>query len=194
MQLSETAVIAILALLLVAALILWFLYRHRRTAALRDRFGEDEYERTLAQRGGRGKAEADLLDREKRVHKLDIRPLGPAERERFAQDWHAARERFVDDPGRAVSEADRVLGQIMAARGFPVSDFDERFETLTVDHGEVARHYRAGHDFALKQARGEASTEDLRQAMIHYEALFDELAADTGVPEGAVSSAGQRVG
>lgn len=177
---SDTAFWAIIGLLVVAALVLWFLYRHRRTAALRDRFGEDEYERTLETRGSRGKAEADLIEREKRVHKLDIRPLGPAERERFTADWHNARERFVDDPGAAVGEADRVLGQVMAARGFPVKDFDERYETLTVDHPEVARHYRAGHDLALKQESGEATTEELRQAMIHYEALFDKLTDDRG--------------
>lgn len=191
MPISETAVIALLALLLVAALILWFLYRQRRTAALRDRFGEDEYERTVDARGARGTAEADLLEREKRVRKLDIRPLGPAERERFSGDWHAARERFVDDPAAAVIAADRVLGEVMGARGFPVSDFDERYETLTVDHGEVARHYRAGHEIARKQDAGTASTEDLRQAMIHYEALFDELVRETGAAKGAVSRQAQ---
>ena len=192
MPISETAVIALLALLLVAALILWFLYRQRRTAALRDRFGRDEYERTIDTRGGRGKAEADLIEREKRVRKLDIRPLGPDERERFTSSWHAARERFVDDPGAAVGDADQLLGLVMAARGFPVSDFDERYETLTVDHGEVARHYRAGHDIALRQERGEAGTEDLRQAMIHYEALFDELVEETGAAEGSVSRQAQK--
>ncbi len=192
MQASDTAFWAIIGLLVVAALVLWFLYRHRRTAKLRDRFG-DEYDRTLENSGSRGKAEADLVEREKRVAKLDIHPIGPADRERFTSQWHAARERFVDDPGAAVGEADRVLGQVMAARGFPVSDFDERHETLTVDHPDVARHYRAGHDLALKQESGAASTEDLRQAMIHYEALFDELTDDKGdIPEGAVSREAQR--
>lgn len=191
MQASDTALWAIVGLLLVAALVLWFLYRHRRTAKLRDRFG-GEYERTLEARGSRGKAEADLIDREKRVAKLEIRPLGAAERERFGSAWHKARERFVDDPGAAVGEADRMLGQVMAARGFPVSDFDERHETLTVDHPNVARHYRAGHDLALKHQSGGASTEDLRQAMIHYEALFEELTRDKGdIPEGAVSREAQ---
>jgi hypothetical protein len=180
MESSDTAFWAIIGLLLVAALVLWFLYRHRRTAKLRDRFGEDEYDRTLETRGSRGKAEADLIEREKRVHKLELRPLGPAERERFTGDWHRARERFVDDPGEAVRDADRVLGQVMAGRGFPVKDFDERHETLTVDHPEVARHYRAGHNLAMKQEAGTATTEELRQAMIHYEALFDELVQDQG--------------
>ena len=193
MEPSDTAFWAIIGLLVVAALVLWFLYRHRRTAALRDRFGEDEYERTLDARGNRGKAEADLIEREKRVHKLEIRPLGPAERERFTAEWHTARERFVDDPGAAVADADRVLGKIMAGRGFPVSDFDERYETLTVDHPRVARHYRAGHDLALKQDAGTATTEELRQAMIHYEALFDDLVDDQGdVAREGVSRPAQR--
>jgi hypothetical protein len=192
MQISDTALIALLALLAVAALILWFLYRQRRTRALRERFGRDEYDRTLDTHGARGKAEAELLEREKRVAALDIRPLGPAERDRFAGEWHAARERFVDDPAAAVMAADRALGGVMGARGYPVSDFDERYASLTVDHGEVARHYRAGHDIAIKQEQGMASTEDLRQAMIHYEALFDELVRETGAPDGAVTREAQQ--
>lgn len=191
MQIAETAVIALLALLLVASLILWFLYRQRRTAALRDRFGSEEYERTLRKHGARTSAEAALREREERVRSIDVRPLGPADRTRFSNAWNDRKTQFVDDPAMAVLNADRLLGEVMRARGFPVGDFDERYDALTVDHGEVARHYRAGHDLALKQERGEAGTEDLRQAMIHYEALFRELVDYTGVPEGAVSSVGQ---
>jgi hypothetical protein len=191
MEVSQTAIIAILALLLVAALVLWWLYRSRRTAALRERFGA-EYDRTLEEKGARGKAEGDLIERQERVAKLELRPLGPAERDRFVTDWKGAKNMFVDDPAAAVLDADRVLSTLMGARGFPVADFNERFESLTVDHADVARHYRAGHEIAERQARGEASTEDLRQAMIHYEALFDELAHDTGAPEGAVSRQAQR--
>lgn len=192
MSMDQTAFIAILALLIVAALLLWFLYRSRRTAALRDRFGEDEYDRTLDSHGARGKAEADLLEREKRVAALELRPLGPAERERFTADWHAAKARFVDDPAAAVMDGDRTIGAVMGARGFPVDDFDARHESLTVDHGEVARHYRAGHDVALKQVNGTATTEDLRQAMIHYEALFEDLVNEAPTrPEGAVTRQAQ---
>jgi hypothetical protein len=178
MQIDQTALIAILALLLVAVLVMWFLYRSRRTAALRDRFGESEYDRTLDARGGRGRAEADLVQREKRVAALDLRPLEADERARLTEAWHAAKARFVDDPAAAVIEGDKVIGAVMNARGYPVDDFDARFESLTVEHAEVARHYRAGHDIARKQVDGKATTEDLRQAMIHYEALFDELAYD----------------
>ena len=187
MQTDQTAVIAVLALLAVAAAVLVILYRSRRTAALRERFGAEEYDRTLAERGVRRKAERELLEREKRVAALDIRPLGPDDRERFTAEWQAAKARFVDDPAAAVLAADRAIGGVMAARGYPVADFDARYESLTVDHGEVARHYRAGHEIAVKQETGQATTEDLRQAMIHYEALFAELASDeqAGPPRAA---------
>lgn len=178
MSLDPLALVAILALLLVAAFVLWWLYRSRRTSALRDRFGKDEYDRTLHQHGARGKAEAALLEREERVHQLDLHPLDEAARTRFSGEWHAAKSRFVDDPAAAVGDADRVIGQVMGARGYPVDDFDARYESLTVDHGAVARHYRAGHDIAGRAATGQATTEDLRQAMIHYEALFGELVSE----------------
>lgn len=177
MSLDPLALVAMLALLLIAALLLWWLYRSRRTFALRDRFGKEEYERTLGQHGGRGKAEAALIEREHRVAKLQLRALEPSEQARFSAEWHAAKARFVDDPAAAVSDADGVLGRVMGARGYPVDDFDARYESLTVDHGQVARHYRAGHDIAMRSVNGQSTTEDLRQAMIHYEALFGELAS-----------------
>lgn len=183
MTLDPVALAAVLALLLVAALILWWLYRSRRTAALRDRFGEREYDRTLESHGARGKAEADLLEREKRVAQLELRPLTSSELLRFSDKWRSAKARFVDDPIAAVEDADDVLGAIMSTRGFPVDDFDARYETLTVDHGAVARHYRAGHDIAVKQREGRATTEDLRQAMIHYEELYDELTTEGAASE-----------
>jgi hypothetical protein len=192
MQPDQTTVIAILALIVVAALVLWLLYRSRRTAGLRDRFGKEEYDRTRASLGGRAKAEAALIEREKRVHKLELRPLGPAERQRFTDEWHGAKAAFVDDPAVAVISADRAIGGVMGARGYPVDDFDARYESLTVDHGEVARHYRAGHDIADKQKAGQATTEDLRQAMIHYEALFEELVNEQPErPEGALTRQAQ---
>lgn len=178
MQTDQTAVFAILALIVVAALVLWFLYRSRRTAGLRDRFGKDEYDRTVSRAGARGKGEAALLEREKTVAKLELRSLQPAERERLTDEWHGAKAAFVDDPAAAVLAADRAIGGVMGARGYPVTDFDARYESLTVDHAEVARHYRAGHLIALKQETGTATTEELRQAMIHYEALFGELVED----------------
>lgn len=180
MEPSQTAVIAIVVLLAVAALILFAVYRSRRTAALRERFGEEEYERTLGQRGARTRAEADLVAREKRVAALELRPLDAGERTRFTDEWTAAKGRFVDDPAGAIGDADAVIGATMAARGYPVEDFDARYEMLTVDHGKVAHHYRAGHAISVRHERGEATTEELRQAMIHYEALFAKLVAAGG--------------
>lgn len=178
MQVDQTALFTILAIIVIAILVLVFLFRSRRTAALRDRFGEDEYDRTVERLGGRGKAEENLRAREERVAKLEFRQLELEERKRFTDEWLAAKAGFVDDPAVSVLAADRAIGGVMGARGYPVDDFDARYESLTVDHGEVARHYRAGHDIALKQTNGQATTEDLRQAMIHYEALFDELVND----------------
>ncbi|MBB3991088.1 hypothetical protein [Croceicoccus naphthovorans] len=167
----------IVAVVVIALLVIWYMMARRRTANLRNRFG-DEYDRTVDHVGHTGKAEAALEERERRVAQLDIRPLTAAERDTFSHEWHDIKAVFVESPAEAVLHADRMLPKVMKAKGFPMGDFDRRYEDLTVDHGEVARHYRAGRDLAERQNRGEASTEDLRQAMIHYEALFDELVAD----------------
>jgi hypothetical protein len=110
-----------------------------------------------------------------RVAKFDIRPLSPQERGDFSRDWREVKAVFVDSPVEAVHHADRLLVTIMKARGYPMADFARRYEDLTVDHGEVARHYRDGHEITERHRLGQASTEDLRQAMIHFEALFDDL-------------------
>ena len=166
----------IIAIIIVAALIvagvLWS--RRRRTDHLRDRFGA-EYDRAVDAKGGRSKAEADLAEREKRVEKLDIHPLDPAARRDFIKRWTEVQARFVDDPPRAVAFADALLSEVMKARGYPVSDFEQRAGDISVDHPQVVEHYRTAHDIAVRHARGQASTEDLRQAMIHYRALFDDL-------------------
>jgi hypothetical protein len=180
MQHINPLVWVLIGVVVIVALAAWFIYRNRRTAALRDHFGE-EYDRTLDTAGGKAKAEAALKEREERVAKLDIRPLDERERVEFSREWRDVKAVFVDSPVEAVHHADRLLGSIMTARGYPMADFDRRYEDLTVDHGEVARHYRDGHDIVLRHGRGQASTEDLRQAMIHFEALFDDLVNE--VPE-----------
>ena len=176
MQSNITAIIVVAAVI-VAALVIWGALKRRRTNTLRDRFG-DEYDRTVEEQGKRAKAEAVLEEREERVAKLDIRPLTPQERGDFSREWREAKAVFVDSPVEAVHHADRLLASIMKTRGYPMADFDRRYEDLTVDHGEVARHYRDGHEIALRHERGQASTEELRQAMIHFEALFDDLVND----------------
>jgi hypothetical protein len=164
--------IAVVALLIVAAAMISS--RRRRSAHLKDRFGR-EYDRTVEAKGGRSKAEADLAEREKRVEKLHIRPLETSERRDFIDRWTEVQARFVDDPARAVAFADALLGDVMKARGYPVSDFEQRAGDISVDHPVVVEHYHKAHEIAVRHGRGEASTEDLRQAMIHYRALFDNL-------------------
>lgn len=174
MSQGEFLILLLIGLVLLIAVAIWLTMRRRRSDALRARFG-DEYDRTVAQAGGRGAAEANLAEREKRVGEFDIRPLTPTERESFSAEWHEVKAVFVDSPAEAVLHADRMLTRMMQARGFPMADFDRRYEDLTVTHAEAARHYRAGNEIALRQNRGEASTEELRQAMKHYEALFEEM-------------------
>lgn len=166
----------IAALIIVAILVVGIIFwsRSRRSEHLRDRFGP-EYDRAVEVKGDRAKAEAELAKREKRVEKLNIRPLEPAERHEFASRWNDVQARFVDDPPRAVAFADALLGEVMKARGYPVSDFDQRAGDISVDHPVVVEHYHKAHDIAVRQERGQASTEELRQAMIHYRALFDNL-------------------
>jgi hypothetical protein len=166
-------ILAVVAAVLVVGL---FLYGRRRSEHLRSRFGP-EYEREMEEKGRR-KAEAELAEREKRVSKLTIRPLNPADQDHFLKQWIEVQARFVDDPPRAVAMADGLLGEVMKARGYPVSDFDQRAGDISVDHPNVVDHYRAGHDIAVRHRRGEAGTEDLRQAMIHYRALFEELVTE----------------
>ena len=165
----------VVGIMVVAVIVGAFLYSRRaRSEHLRERFGP-EYDRAVEAKGGRTKAEAELADREKRVEKLDIRELEPAERREFIERWTDVQSRFVDDPARAVAFADALLGDVMKTRGYPVSDFDQRAGDISVDHPIVVEHYHKAHDIAVRHGSGQAGTEDLRQAMIHYRALFDNL-------------------
>ncbi len=169
---TELVLIALLALVVLAGLWLWM--RRRQSEALRDRFGP-EYERTVHVVGDERKAESLLAEREKRVSGYTIKPLPPEMRDHFIETWRQVQAQFVDDPNYAVTRADDLLGEVMRARGYPMSDFDHRAEDLSVDHPEVVQNYRRAHDIALRHSRGEASTEDLRTAMIHFRTLFDDL-------------------
>ena len=166
--------VLVIALLFAIGIAVYY-FQKRRTQQLQSRFGP-EYQHLVKEVGGARKAEAQLAERAQRVDKFNIRPLLPGDRERFLADWHLVQAEFVDDPKGAVSHADSLLGDVMAARGYPVSDFDQRSADLSVDHPVVVQNYRSAHDIAVRHARGQAGTEDLRQAMIHYRALFDELA------------------
>jgi DNA-binding transcriptional regulator YdaS (Cro superfamily) len=165
-------VIAVVALVVIA-LIVWA-YNRRRTAKLRSQFGP-EYDRTVAVVGSRSTAENRLAARSERVHKLVIRTLNPTERARYIEEWGRVQAHFVDAPAGAVTEADQLLGDVMVACGYPVGDFEQRAADISVDHPIVTQNYRSAHDIALRRASGQATTEELRRAMIHYRALFDEL-------------------
>jgi len=173
-----TAVIALIAviaaLVIVAALAAWFWSKRRGSTRLQQRFGP-EYERTLAGTGDRNKAEKTLKAREERVDQLQIRSLATAERARFADAWGSAQLQFVDDPEGAIGQADRLVAEAMQARGYPVGEFEQRAADVSVDHPQVVSNYRAAHAIAGRQERGEATTDDLREAMLHYRELFEEL-------------------
>jgi hypothetical protein len=164
------------AVILIIAILVWLYVQKRRhaTAGLREKFGS-EYDRAVLLHGSERKAQAKLEDREKRVEKLNIRDLDPVERERFSKQWESVQSRFVDSPKGAVSEADDLVSSLMKARGYPISDFDQRAADISVDHPRVVENYRSAHEIALRVGKNAATTEDLRTAMIHYRSLFDEL-------------------
>ena len=155
----------------------WYMLR-RRHAHLRSRFGP-EYDHVVESTGDRRRAESELIQREQRVKKFDIRPLSPADRTRFADSWRNVQARFVDTPALAVSEADELVTEVMRTRGYPMAEFEQRAADVSVDHPHVVEHYRAARALAMRSERGTAETEDLRQAMIHYRALFEDLLEST---------------
>jgi hypothetical protein len=166
--------VIIVAAVAVVGLVVWRSLQARRTRTLQGRFGT-EYDRTLEGAGSRRDAEAELAARAERRDSFDIKPLAPGARERYAAEWERVQARFVDDPAAAVHEADRLIQSVMSDRGYPVDDFDQRAADLSVDHPDVVENYREGHHFARAAALGDGTTEELRRAMQHYRALFDEL-------------------
>ncbi|HEX3267869.1 MAG TPA: hypothetical protein VHQ98_07805 [Gaiellaceae bacterium] len=163
-----------IGVVLVVAVLAWSAYASRRRKGLQETFGP-EYDRTVADAPTRREAESDLSERQKRREELEITPLEPEARDRYAEEWRHAQERFVDDPAAAVTDADRLIQKVMGERGYPVEDFDQRAADVSVDHPEVVSNYRAAHGISTANERGKASTEDLRTAMVHYRALFLEL-------------------
>ncbi|HEX7940981.1 MAG TPA: hypothetical protein VF488_04220 [Gemmatimonadaceae bacterium] len=170
------AILAIVVLVVIAA-VAWYAWQRRRTAELRARYGP-EYTRTVGQLGDRRRAEAELVARQERVEQLDIRALTVEQRRDFLGRWRGVQARFVDDPKGAVTDADHLVDEVMVARGYPLGDFDRRAADLSVHHPRVVENYRAARDIALRHRRGEASTEDLRRAMVYYRELFQDLLED----------------
>jgi hypothetical protein len=172
----STAVMVVIAVIIIAAVaaVAFLAWKQARTRRLRKRFGP-EYDRAVEQHGGRAAAERELLDRERRHRDLELRDLDPRRREQYREQWVAVQERFVDAPESAVEQADGLVTVVMGERGYPTSGFEEKAAHLSVEHGRTLDHYRRAHAIGGRAADGKASTKDLRQAMVHYRALFEEL-------------------
>jgi len=164
--------VVVFALLALGA---WFFsQRKKQSERLQQRFGP-EYDRTVGELGGRTKAESELKAREQRVEHLIITPLAPAEAARFSQAWNALQGRFVDNPKGVVVQADQLVRELMLKRGYPMGDFERRAADISVDHPAVVENYRSAQVIAARDERGEADTEELRKAVVHYRVLFDDM-------------------
>jgi hypothetical protein len=173
-------IIVVLALVLIGGLLAISFMGRNRTGRLHDQFGS-EYDQTVDALGKK-KAQNELDERVKHVDSLDIRPLTSSERERYMADWMAVQAKFVDEPGQAIINADRLIIEVMQMRAYPVSDFDQRAADISVQYPNLVSNYRAAREIALKNKQGQADTEELRQAMIYYRSLFDELLEKDAVP------------
>jgi hypothetical protein len=176
-QFTNTEItVAVVVLFLVIAIAVGVYLKHRktRTLAFRNRFGT-EYDRAVLTHGSSRKAEAELADRETRVKALRIRELGATERERFIAEWQTVQSRFVDHPKAAVTEADDLINALLLARGYPQVEFEQRAAEVSVTYPRVMENYRLANAIAVRPGRVEATTEELRTAMIQYRAIFDEL-------------------
>jgi hypothetical protein len=171
---STGAIVAVIIVVVVVAAVLVVAAAANRRRRLRERFGP-EYDRAVTEHGSRREAEADLTGRERHVRELDIRPLSPAARSQYMSEWTGVQEQFVDAPQAAVTGAQTLVSAVMEDRGYPTQPYDQTLADLSVEHATTLDHFRAAHDISQNAAAGAASTEDLRQAMIHYRALFAEL-------------------
>jgi hypothetical protein len=188
---TSTLIFAVLLIALGIAVVVWFVMQKQRSAKLKQRFGP-EYDRAITEFGSRTRAEAELLKREQRVAGLKIVPLTPADAARFSQAWGTLQSRFIDNPKGVVVEADQLVRELMEKRGYPMGDFERRAADISVVYPGVVSNYRAAQLIATRDASGDADTEELRKAVVHYRTLFDELleakpvaptvALDRGVP------------
>ena len=167
-------IIAAVVVVGVVALAAWFSYQKKQSHKLHERFGP-EYDRTVNELGSRTKGESELKAREKRVERLELLSLAPPEAARFTEAWRALQIRFVDNPKGVVVEAEQLVRELMEKRGYPMGDFERRAGDISVDHPNVVANYRSAQAIALRDQQGSADTEELRKAVVHYRALFDEL-------------------
>jgi hypothetical protein len=165
---------AIVVIAAVAIIVTRSANSRKRTERLKERFGP-EYERTVGEAGEQSGAEDELAARERKRDKLDIIPLSPGAREKYADSWRTVQTAFVDNPSSAVGDADRLVTQVMRDRGYPIDDFDQRAADISVDHPKVVENYRTAHSIYLLQEEGDVGTEDQREAFVHYRALFEKL-------------------
>jgi len=172
-------IVIVVVLVVLAAATALVAYQRRRSARLQHKFG-DEYERTVQETDDRRAAEKDLREREKRRSHLEVTPLAGADAARYQEEWAGIQQRFVDQPAEAVEQADRIVVRMMRDSGYPVDDFDQRADDISVDHPDVAQHYREAHAVAAAQARGDVDTEQLRQAVTSYRQLVDALLRNNG--------------
>jgi len=167
-------VAVVLVLVIIGALLGIVFARRNRSERLQDHFGP-EYDRTVQNLGNEKKAQTELDERQRYVKALDIRPLSVTERERYLADWATVQSKFVDEPGQAIVDADRLIIEVMQLRAYPVSDFEQRAADVSVSYPALVSNYRAARAIALKNEQQQADTEELRQAMIYYRSLFEEL-------------------
>jgi len=185
---SSTVIIVLVLLLVVGAVLVVLGLVANRRRALRQRFGP-EYDRVVESTEDRRAAERELRERERRHAELELRPLDPASRERYSASWDEIQVRFVDAPDQAVGEADELVTRLIAERGYPTGDYDDQLAHLSVEHARTLDHYRQAHEINGRNSRGEATTEQLRQALVHYRALFaDLLGTEPGHLAGSTST------
>jgi hypothetical protein len=193
MDTKTIVAIVIVVIVVVMAVIVFALERKRRSQRLREHFGP-EYDRLLREQGDPRKTEAVLADREKRVENFSVRALSREDKLRYADEWANVQKQFVDDPAMAVNEADNLVTVVMSARGYPMSNFEQRSADISVHYPRVVQNYRAARVISLRNATGQATTEELRQALVYYRSLFDELlettskSETTGVSHGRIAS------
>ncbi|MGC5053673.1 hypothetical protein ACLQ2S_19705 [Micromonospora sp. DT48] len=184
---SPTQIVVTVIVILVVAAVAAAVVVAGRRRALRQRFGP-EYDHVVAEQDSRTAAERELRDRERRHAELELVPLAPESRARYAEAWEELQVRFVDSPAETVGQADELVTRLIAERGYPTGEFDDQIAHLSVEHARTLGHYRDAHEIHLRNSRGEASTEDLRQAVVHYRALFGDLLGEeppvtAGAPE-----------
>jgi len=174
MDTTYIIIAVVLGLLVIGAILGPIFARRKRSERLHEHFGP-EYDHTVQAMGDEKKAQTELEERQKHVKALDIRPLSVSERERYSSDWTAVQSKFVDEPGQAIIDADRLIMEVMQLRAYPVSEFEQRAADVSVSYPALVSNYRAARDIAIKNEQHQADTEELRQAMIHYRSLFEEL-------------------